>query len=81
MGCCLVGCVRLLFFALWRAIVAALVALVLARIDAYVERNHEESLAGKAWRTYRGRGRDRGVRRGTPPGAGDAIDTQGRPRP
>lgn len=79
MGCCLTGCVRLLFFALWRAILAAIVAVVLARIDAYVERRHDETIAGRAWRAYRSRGK--GVRRGTPPNAGRAIDTSGRPRP
>ena len=79
MGCCLVGCLRLLFFALWRAILAALFALLLARIDAYIEGSSwGESAAGKAWRAYRGR---KGVRRGTPPDAGSAIDTSGRPRP
>jgi protein-S-isoprenylcysteine O-methyltransferase Ste14 len=77
-GCCLTGCVRLLFFALWRAVAAALLALLLARIDAYVEERHRETLPGRAWRAYRGR---RGVRRGTPPDAGSAIDTEGRPRP
>src|SRR5207244_6713141 len=70
---------RLIFFALWRAILAALIALVLARIDAYVEEHHGENLAGRAWRTYRDRGGKR-VRRETPPDAGTAIDTQGRPR-
>ena len=79
MGCCLVGCVRLIFFALWRAILAALVALLLARIDSYVARHHDDTLAGRAWRTYRRSGSDK-VKRGTPPGARSAIDTQGRPR-
>ena len=80
MGCCLVGCVRLLFFALWRAIVAALLALLLARLDAYVEGSRwGESAAGKTWRAYRERGKT--VRRGTPPDAGSAIETRGRPRP
>jgi hypothetical protein len=76
---CLAGCVRVLFFALWRAIFAALIAVLLARIDAYVEDRHGESLAGRAWRAYRERGA-KGVRRGTPPGASSAIDTEGRPR-
>jgi len=79
-GCCLVGCVRLLVFALWRAIFAALIAIILARIDAYIEGRHGESLPGRAWRAYRGQGKT-GVRRGTPPDAGGAIDTSGRPRP
>jgi hypothetical protein len=80
MGCCLVGCVRLLFFALWRALFAAILALVLARIDAYVEEHHGDSLGGRAWRAYRRRPRTT-IRRGTPPDAGSAIDTRGRPRP
>jgi hypothetical protein len=81
MGCCLVGCFRLLFFWLWRALLAALIALVLARIDSYVEgASWGESAAGKAWRAYRGRGK-KTVHRGTPPDASSAIDTRGRPRP
>ncbi|MGH2500729.1 MAG: hypothetical protein ACRDF0_11660 [Candidatus Limnocylindria bacterium] len=81
MGCCLTGCARLILFALWRAIFAALLALLLARIDDYVERpDRRESLRGRAWRFYRSRS-GRAVRRGTPPGAGSAIDTQGRPGP
>jgi protein-S-isoprenylcysteine O-methyltransferase Ste14 len=79
-GCCLTGCVRLLLFALWRALFAALLAVILARIDTYVEERHGESMAGRAWRAYRQRGAA-GVRRGTPPGADSAIDTEGRPRP
>ena len=80
MGCCLVGCLRLLFFALWRAILAALIALVLTRVDSYVEERHGENPVGRAWRAYRG-GRKKRVRRGTPPDAGTAIETRGRPRP
>jgi hypothetical protein len=53
---------------------------VLARIDAYVEERQTESLAGRAWKAYRRRG-GKGVRRGTPPDSGSAIDTEGRPRP
>ncbi len=78
MGCCLGGCVRLLFFTLWRVLFAALVAILLARIDAYIEGSeHREGVAGRAWRAYRKRGR---VRRGTPPDAASAIDTEGRSR-
>ena len=76
---CLAGCVRVLFFALWRAIFAALIALLLTRIDAYVEGHHGETLPGRAWRAYRERDR-KTVHRGTPPDAGSAIDTEGRPR-
>ena len=57
MGCCLVGCLRFLFFQLWRLLLAALVAMIFARIDDYVERNHGTSTAGKAWRAYRSRGK------------------------
>lgn len=57
MGCCLVGCVRFLFFQVWRLAAAALLAVLLARIDGYVERRYPESTAGKAWRAYRGRGK------------------------
>jgi protein-S-isoprenylcysteine O-methyltransferase Ste14 len=74
------GCVRLLAFALWRAVAVALLALLLARIDTFVEERHSDSLTGKAWRAYRSRG-GKTVRRGTPPNAGGAIDTSGRPRP
>ena len=59
MGCCLVGCVRFLFFQLWRLIAAALLALLLARIDTYVEQRHGEHVAGRAWRAYRGRGKSK----------------------
>jgi len=75
MGCCLTGCLRLLLFALWRAIAAALFALVLARIDAYLE--GREDPASRIWRSYRSR-RGKGVRRGAPPDASSAIDTEGR---
>ena len=57
MGCCLVGCLRLIFFQIWRVLLAALLAMVLARVDAYVERNHGDRAAGKAWRAYRSRGK------------------------
>ena len=57
MGCCLVGCLRFLFFQLWKLILAALVAMIFARIDDYVERQHGTSTAGKAWRAYRSRGK------------------------
>jgi len=79
-GCCLGGCVRLLVFTLWRAIAAALLALLLTRVDTFVENRQSDSVTGKAWRAYRSRGK-KGVRRGTPPNAGGAIDTSGRPRP
>jgi hypothetical protein len=70
----------LLAFTLWRAIAAALLAVLLARVDTFVEERHSDSLTGRAWRSYRSRGK-KSVRRGTPPNAGGAIDTSGRPRP
>ena len=36
-GCCLGGCLRLFFFTFWRLALAALTAIVLARIDDYIE--------------------------------------------
>jgi protein-S-isoprenylcysteine O-methyltransferase Ste14 len=74
------GCVRLLAFTLWRAIAAALLAVLLTRVDTFVEDRHSDSLTGKAWRAYRSRG-GKAVKRGTPPDAGGAFDTSGRPRP
>lgn len=51
------GCLRLLFFQLWKVLLAALVAVLFARVDSYVEGRYPESTAGKAWRAYRGRGK------------------------
>jgi len=67
-------------FTLWRAIAAALLAVLLTCVDTFVEDRHSDSLTGRAWRAYRSRGKN-SVRRGTPPDAGGAIDTSGRPRP
>ena len=53
------GCVRLLFFQLWKVLLAALIAMVLARVDEYVEGRHGGTTAGRAWRAYRGRGKKR----------------------
>jgi hypothetical protein len=75
------GCVRLLAFTLWRAIAAALLAVLLSRVDTFVDQRHGDSVTGKAWRAYRSRGGKKVVRRGAPPDAGGAIDTSGRPRP
>lgn len=80
MGCCLAGCVRLIAFTLWKAVFAAILAIFLSQVDAYVARSGKsDSLAGKAWRLYRRRS-GKGVRRGTPPDASSAVDTEGRPR-
>ncbi len=58
MGCCLGGCLRLVFWTLWRALLAALIALLFARIDAYVERRGwTDTFAGRAYRLYRDRRR------------------------
>lgn len=56
MGCCLTGCLRFIFVQVWRLIAAALLAMLLARVDDYVERRHGGSAAGRAWKAYRGRG-------------------------
>jgi hypothetical protein len=52
-----VGCLRFLFFQLWKLALAAIVAMLLARIDDYIERDHGRTGAGKAWRAYRRRGK------------------------
>ena len=57
MGCCVMGCLRLIFFQIWRLLLAAIIAMLLARVDAYVDRNHGDTGAGRAWRTYRSRGK------------------------
>ena len=57
MGCCVVGCLRLIFFQIWRLIAAALLAMLLARVDDYVERNHGDRAVGRAYRAYRRRGK------------------------
>ncbi|MGH2378450.1 MAG: hypothetical protein ACRDGT_08225 [Candidatus Limnocylindria bacterium] len=58
MGCCLGGCLRLVFYWLWRALLAALIAMLFARVDAYIERRGlGGSLAGRAWGAYRSRGK------------------------
>ena len=81
MGCCLTSCVRLFFFALWRALFAALVAIAFARIDHYIDRTaHRDAVTGRAWRAYR-RGKGRSAGRGTPPDASSAIDTEGHAKP
>jgi protein-S-isoprenylcysteine O-methyltransferase Ste14 len=51
------GCLRLLFFQLWKVLLAALIALVFARVDSHVETRYPNSAAGKAWRAYRRRGK------------------------
>ena len=81
-GCCLGGCVRLLLFTFWRLALAALTAVVLARVDDYVEgSDHRDAVTGRAWRAYRTRVGKKNVKRGTPPDAGNAIDTEGKPEP
>ena len=57
-GCCLTGCLRLIFFQIWRLIAAALLAVVFARIDDYVERRYGDRAVGRAYRAYRRRGKD-----------------------
>ena len=81
MGCCLGGCVRLIGFTLWKAVFAAILAILLSRVDGYVDRSGKgDSLGGKAWRLYRSRSGKK-VRRGAPRDATSAIDTEGRRLP
>ena len=51
------GCLRLIFFQIWKVLLAAIVALLLTRVDNYVEGRHGTSTAGKAWKAYRKRGK------------------------
>lgn len=45
-------------FWLWRALLAAAIAMLFARVDAYVERRGlGDTLAGRAWGAYRSRGK------------------------
>jgi len=75
------GCVRLLFFTFWRLALAALTAVALARVDKYIDTSeHRDAVTGRAWRAYRSR-TGKNVKRGAPTDAGDAIDTQGTPKP
>ena len=58
MGCCLGGCLRMIAGTLWRALLAAAIAMLFARVDAYVERRGlGETAAGRAYRMYRERGK------------------------
>ena len=76
---CLGGCARLLLFALWRALFAGLLAIVLTRIDDYLARGRGETPIGKAWRLYRRRAR-RGAR-SVPRRVDEVVRTEDRPRP
>ena len=61
MGCLLLP-FRLVFALLWRALIALALALLFARIDAYVERRFGASPAGRFYLARRGR-----ARKGTEP--------------
>ena len=50
------GCLRLVFFQVWKLALAAILAVVFTRVDNYVENRHGGTTAGKAWRAYRSRG-------------------------
>ena len=63
MGCLLLP-FRLVFALLWRALIALALALVLARIDAYVERRFGAHPVGRFYLARRGR-----ARQGAEPGA------------
>ncbi len=45
-------------FTLWRALLAAAIAMLFARVDAYVERRGwTDTVGGRAYRMYRERGK------------------------
>lgn len=51
------GCLRLVFFQIWKLALAAILAVVFTRVDDYVENRHGGTTAGRAWRSYRSRGK------------------------
>ena len=51
------GCLRLVFFQIWQLALAAILAVVFTRVDDYVENRHGGTTAGRAWRSYRSRGK------------------------
>jgi hypothetical protein len=51
------GCLRLIFFQIWKLLLAAIFAMLLARVDDHVERRYGGSRAGRAWGAYRRRGK------------------------
>ena len=58
MGCCLGGCLRMIAFTLWRALLAAAIAMLFARVDTYVERRGwTDTAGGRAYLMYRERGK------------------------
>ena len=67
---CLVGLFRFVLFAAWRAVIAAIIAILFARVDAYVERRYGAHPAGRVYRAWRGSR----VRRGTPADASSAVE-------
>lgn len=51
------GCLRLIFFQVWKLALAAILAMLFTRVDAYMDDRQAGSTAGKAWRAYRARGK------------------------
>jgi hypothetical protein len=51
------GCLRLVFFQIWKLALAAILAMLFTRADNYVEDRHGDTTAGRAWRAYRSRGK------------------------
>ena len=51
------GCLRLVFFQIWKLLLAAIVAMLFTRVDRYVDERHGGTTAAKAWRVYRTRGK------------------------
>ena len=55
------GCLRLVFFQVWKLALAAILAMLFTRADNYVENRHAVTRAGKAWRAYRSRGKKKDI--------------------
>lgn len=55
------GCLRLVFFQVWKLALAAILAMLFTRADNYVENRHADTTAGKAWRAYRSRGKKKDI--------------------
>ena len=71
---CLLGFARFLAWAFWRAALSALIAILFARVDAYVEQRFGSTSAGRLYLRRRGGS----VRRGTPPNAASAVEAEAR---
>lgn len=66
--------------AIWRALAAALLAVLLSRIDDRIERSAlRETPGGRAWRMYRDRMRKKPTKANVSPAPDRVVDTEGGP--